>query len=431
MFLRRLVFFFIASLFFGGVALATDYSSSNFTAVDPVITTQSGYSTSSHFQLIGSSGPLIIGEGVSASYLYRAGFLYYPVVTAPVLSAVAADSSAQLNWTAAAGYLGISIASYDVGKATVSGGPYTFSSVGNTLSSLQSSLTNGSVYYFVVRARDAYATIVATSTEISVTPVAGSGQPGSGGSGGGGGSSNQMANVVFTGWTFPGGLVYIVENGVIIGTTQSRADGSFEFSKQSLAPGNALFSLYAEDRTGERTGSVSLSATLKAGETTRFDNIILPPYASTNKEMVKQGDPLTIFGRGVPNTTVLITIDELPGVSLPALTNDQGYFSTILQTDKIIPGTYTTRSTLKFKETISPFSRLVEFKVGDTTIDRKPPLKQCGIADFDCNGRVDLVDFSILLYWFDKPKPPEEIDLNHDGGVNIIDFSILMYYWTG
>ena len=45
------------------------------------------------------------------------------------------------------------------------------------------------------------------------------------------------------------------------------------------------------------------------------------------------------------------------------------------------------------------------------------------------NGKTNLVDFSILLYWWGKYNPA--VDLNQDGIVNLPDFSILMYYWTG
>jgi len=40
------------------------------------------------------------------------------------------------------------------------------------------------------------------------------------------------------------------------------------------------------------------------------------------------------------------------------------------------------------------------------------------------------VDFSILLYNWGIPKNPTA-DLNGDGRVNLTDFSIMLYYWTG
>ncbi|MBI5530976.1 MAG: hypothetical protein HY918_05795 [Candidatus Doudnabacteria bacterium] len=53
-------------------------------------------------------------------------------------------------------------------------------------------------------------------------------------------------------------------------------------------------------------------------------------------------------------------------------------------------------------------------------------------ADINQDGRVDAVDFSILLYYW-KTKPPfanPKVDINGDGKVDAIDFSILLYNWT-
>ncbi|MEK7514216.1 MAG: dockerin type I domain-containing protein, partial [Patescibacteria group bacterium] len=51
------------------------------------------------------------------------------------------------------------------------------------------------------------------------------------------------------------------------------------------------------------------------------------------------------------------------------------------------------------------------------------------IADLNCDGYVDIVDFSIMYYWFDRNNPPKRVDLSKDGAVNIYDFSIMAYYW--
>lgn len=52
-------------------------------------------------------------------------------------------------------------------------------------------------------------------------------------------------------------------------------------------------------------------------------------------------------------------------------------------------------------------------------------------ADLNGDGKIDIVDLSILLYYFDKPAPaPEKYDFNNDGKVDIVDISILLFYWT-
>lgn len=54
-----------------------------------------------------------------------------------------------------------------------------------------------------------------------------------------------------------------------------------------------------------------------------------------------------------------------------------------------------------------------------------------GRGDLNGDNRVDIVDFSILIYWYQKLNPPLYIDLNGDGKIDATDFSILAYYWTG
>ncbi|HVY72774.1 MAG TPA: hypothetical protein VG984_01830 [Candidatus Paceibacterota bacterium] len=55
------------------------------------------------------------------------------------------------------------------------------------------------------------------------------------------------------------------------------------------------------------------------------------------------------------------------------------------------------------------------------------------IGDFNCSGRVDIQDFSILAYWFKRPLTDlayaTGVDLNHDQKATLADFSILAYYW--
>jgi hypothetical protein len=60
------------------------------------------------------------------------------------------------------------------------------------------------------------------------------------------------------------------------------------------------------------------------------------------------------------------------------------------------------------------------------------PTTSCGIADFNCDGRVNLIDLSILLSHYGQSVPVDSpYNLDHSGVVDFPDLSILMYYWTG
>ena len=149
-------------------ARAEDYTSDSFILRDPVITVSGGDSEIADYELISSDGQSVIGESTSSSFTYRAGFLYYPIATTPVLSASAGDGSVTLTWSASVATLA-NITNYQVGVATVSGGPYTFTSAGDVLTYTQSGLTNGVTYYFKIKA-DAGTLTLARSSEVSATP---------------------------------------------------------------------------------------------------------------------------------------------------------------------------------------------------------------------------------------------------------------------
>ena len=74
---------------------------------------------------------------------------------------------------------------------------------------------------------------------------------------------------------------------------------------------------------------------------------------------------------------------------------------------------------------------LLPLIIGEKTIPAPAPGACLGRGDFNHDCRVNLVDFSILIYWFGRSNPPAAVDLSSDGEVDVVDFSILMYYWTG
>jgi len=58
--------------------------------------------------------------------------------------------------------------------------------------------------------------------------------------------------------------------------------------------------------------------------------------------------------------------------------------------------------------------------------------EQAKIGDFNCDGKVDFVDLSIFLYYYNQSgSNSSRYDLNHNGTVDFPDVSIIMYHWTG
>lgn len=59
------------------------------------------------------------------------------------------------------------------------------------------------------------------------------------------------------------------------------------------------------------------------------------------------------------------------------------------------------------------------------------PTTSCSGADFNTDSKVNSVDFSILLAFWQKQPPFKNpcVDINKDNKVNSVDFSILLYQW--
>ncbi|MEK7086676.1 MAG: dockerin type I domain-containing protein [Patescibacteria group bacterium] len=62
----------------------------------------------------------------------------------------------------------------------------------------------------------------------------------------------------------------------------------------------------------------------------------------------------------------------------------------------------------------------------------KPTAEAIKLCDFNGDKKCDIVDLSIMLFYFNKPVTPvsSKYDLNSDGKLNIVDVSILFYYWA-
>lgn len=90
-----------------------------------------------------------------------------PPATPTGFTATPGNASVALTWTASSG-----ATSYTVSRSTTSGGPYSTSACNtSTTSCSDSSVTNGTTYYYVVAATNSYGTS-ANSSEKSATPVA-------------------------------------------------------------------------------------------------------------------------------------------------------------------------------------------------------------------------------------------------------------------
>ncbi len=59
------------------------------------------------------------------------------------------------------------------------------------------------------------------------------------------------------------------------------------------------------------------------------------------------------------------------------------------------------------------------------------PAEILRLCDFNGDNLCNIIDFSVLLYYYNKPLPiSARYDLNNDGKINLVDISILLYHWA-
>jgi hypothetical protein len=452
---RSVIFFFllIASSTFL-VANAQEFSSTDYKISNPVIF-PGGYSSSASFGLSGVVSQMATGSSTSNTYKVFSGFLYFPFVSTPVLGATPGDASVSLSWTSADSSLGWVVGGYSVGRSTVSGGLYTFSSVGNVLTSNQTGLTNGTTYYFVIKVADSLGNFIATSTQVSSTPVAvssptptpsggggggGGGDGGGGGGGGGGGSSpapsvgSGSGSVNLSGRAYPKSSVTILKDAQVISSVTADSNANFQTTVTGLDSGNFIFSVYSEDDNGNRSSLLTFPVSISTGAATNIGGIFIAPTIAVDKSQVKKGDNIAIFGKTVAQSDVMIQVNSDQQLFAKAKSDGTGAYLYNFDTSPLDMGDHSTKSKTSVSGDISSYSAAAAFTVGTQNIlqaKTTPTKKSAGIGDTNSDGRVNLVDYSVIAYWYKRPNPPRTADLNGDGKVTLIDFSILAYHWTG
>lgn len=426
-------FLFIFLAFLPVVATAQSFTSENFEVFTPVIA-PSSYSTSTNFSLFSILSPEAIASSTASLYNLFSGFLYFPYISTPVVSATPGNTEVALSWTAADGVLGWSVGSYAVGQGTTSGGPYTYTNVGNTLSSTRTGLSNGTTYYFILRVLDSVGNVVATSTQVSGTPVAPSGGTGGGGGGGGGGGSPPSLGsgvVNFSGRAYPRSTVTVLKDAQVVATTIADALANFQVSVSGLGGGNYLFSVYGEDNKGVRSSLITFPVSVTSGATTNIGGIFITPTIGVDKSEVRKGDNIAIFGQTVAQSDVTIQVNSEETLFAQTKADSSGIYLYNFDTTPLEYGEHSTKSKSSIAGEISQFSAVAEFRVGTQNILATPPLVVAKKGDVNGDKRVNLVDFSIAAYWFRRPSPPTNVDLNKDSKVDLVDFSILAFNWTG
>ncbi len=264
------------------------------------------------------------------------------------------------------------------------------------------------------------------------------GVSGSGNSGGGAGSVNagfnpgsgeeQETKVVIRGKSYPHADVHILIDGRVVGIVDTDAKADFYFESNEITSGIASFGFWSEDTDGLKSTLLTLTLRVISGAVTTISGVNIAPSIDVDKNSVRQGEIVRIYGQTVPDTKINIYVHSEEEFIEEAESTEDGSWEIDFDTTPLEVDFHTAKALfiVETDENIikSGFSRAVSFHVGKVGGEAA-----CAEADLNHDGRVNLTDFSILLFHWGTDN--ECADQNQNGVVDLVDFSIMMYYWTG
>lgn len=416
------------------ISKGTSLSSDSFRILDSQHSLFGGTasSSSSNFILSATIGDFAIGSSSITNFGLRSGFLYFPKVTAATLNtATAGDGQVELSWTAATAVQGWSIGGYNVCHKST--GSYTCVDTSSTsTSATKTGLTNGTTYTFKIEAYDGLAAknVIAESNEKTATPVAAATPtpaPSGGGGGGGGGTItvSGIGTIVIKGIAYPQSTVVVLLDGNQAASIKADGSAKFDVTLSSVVAGGRIINIYSTDPNGRKSIIVTFNITVSAGTTVTLSDVLLPPTIDISAIQLNKGEILKIFGQAAPQASVNVHVLS-EEVITKTITDSAGAYAIRFDTTKLTEDEHITKSRATVSDLVSPFSKVLQFIIGRG-------VKQLKTADSNKDGRVNIIDFSILLYWWNakSAKGLDIADINRDGKVNIVDFSIMLFQWSG
>lgn len=273
---------------------------------------------------------------------------------------------------------------------------------------------------------------VTITAQVNTSGSGSGGSGGGGGGGGGGGSGNSgTAEAIFKGTAYPGSLVTLLKDGEAIAEIPASPDANFEISLSGMSSGRYIFVLVARDENGITSVTRTFKVTLSSGVTALITGIFIPPTIGLDKSEVKRGDVVTFYGQTSPASQVNLVIHSDTELVKKVAASQTGSWLYRLDSLELEFGDHSARARSSQKGDVTDYSKILAFKVGTTTTSGEAPSSKK--SDFNNDGHVNLVDFSIAAFWYKRPLAAEakHLDLNADGVVNLVDFSIMAYNWTG
>lgn len=245
--------------------------------------------------------------------------------------------------------------------------------------------------------------------------------------------------IILEGWSYNTSMVNVMQDGVQIGWTNAAKNGKFGVYIEELKRGIYTFGVWTNDTQNRKSPTYSTTFWIEQGTLTTVADIIIPPtidYASSSDRSIN------VFGYAAPDAEIEIwiyskkngEINESEVIKYKTKANGVGKWSYNLDFLNLDKGQYNIKARISLADVNNPseFSNILLFNVNSEkkeVAEVEQNKGTCADADLNQDGKVNITDFSILLYHWGTDDSCS--DQNASGNVDLVDFSIMMYYWTG
>ena len=193
---------------------------------------------------------------------------------------------------------------------------------------------------FFVGNNTALALVVTATENVTISATVGSSAVVPPGNSITGGMGIPKTSVRFSGEAYPNSIVTILENGVIRTSTQANSLGYFEVTLEEKYNNNVLYTLFANDTSGNRSLLLNYPIVIYNGYLTYISGIRFAPTISTDKLEVRLEDYLTVSGSALPNADMGVTIGGNTTQVFTLTSNKDGSYKIILPLSNMSKGDY-------------------------------------------------------------------------------------------
>lgn len=236
-----------------------------------------------------------------------------------------------------------------------------------------------------------------------------------------------LSQLQISGYTGPETFVIFTEAGAVIGTDVAGPTGYFSKIFSGLQPTTHHVTFYGIDTDNRTTSPVNIEIYTPARQLTAISGQLLSPTAQLLTTSLQPGDMMTASGSAIPGGNLTIFTDSPLRTYYASAGADGSWTHTITNSSDYIYGDYRYYTLVS---TNYGLQSLISNAQSFTIVSSGLSGTSCGDisqGDLNCDGNVDLTDFSILMYYWGTASGAA--DCNHDNIVNLTDFSIMMYYW--